>query len=500
MLHDSSRTVTCPACSGRLTLSDENLQQLAGKKLECPNCGKLLRLPEGWQAPELVTAEVVADKPSLELRSRQKQQNRSFLGLAISVLLGGLTAIAVYFLLFDPFEAPVRKRDQRKPADARVADRKPKRLRQDSFEQIIDPSMFPDDVALPKPEQQAVKPDKPAKPDPPKSDGQEKPSEKEPAVAPKPEPGEREKPETSPPETDVAIAKLPVPDVASQREQTEFIRDLFRDEYAGAKDAKSRRALAEKLIAVAAETHDNHVARFVLLREARDAAALVGGIEVSFKAVDSLCGKYAGINPFRTKAEVLAKAVGTAKDEAANTSIGERALKLLSEAVMTDSYGNIEQLKSLIFATARKTKNAAFLARARSRIADVRECEQLFQKAQAARDSLEENEDDPDANLAVGTYLCFAKNDWANGLPMLVRGNEPPLQSLAKNDLAKPSSPEAQLRLADAWWDFAESAEGLVSTQARLRASVWYQHALPKLSGLQKVKASKRIGETKSLR
>jgi len=167
---------------------------------------------------------------------------------------------------------------------------------------------------------------------------------------------------------------------------------------------------------------------------------------------------------------------------------------------MTDSYGNTEQLESLILATARKTKSQSFLARARSRIADVRECELLFQKAQAARDGLEENEDDPDANLAVGTYLCFAKNDWANGLPMLVRGSEPPLQSLAKNDLAKPGSPEAQLQLADAWWDLAESAEGLVSTQARLRASVWYQHALPKLSGLQKVKASKRIDETKSPR
>jgi hypothetical protein len=80
---------------------------------------------------------------------------------------------------------------------------------------------------------------------------------------------------------------------------------------------------------------------------------------------------------------------------------------------------------------------------------------------------------------------------------MLVRGGKPPLESLAKDDLARPRSPDAQLDLADAWWDLAKDSAGLVSRQAALRASFWYQKALPKLSGLHKVKASKRIAEIK---
>src|SRR5262245_60372676 len=64
---------------------------------------------------------------------------------------------------------------------------------------------------------------------------------------------------------------LPVPAAADQRGAERMIREAFRREYS-ARSAEQRAEFAARLLMQAEETRDDSVARYVLLREARDIA------------------------------------------------------------------------------------------------------------------------------------------------------------------------------------------------------------------------------------
>ena len=79
------------------------------------------------------------------------------------------------------------------------------------------------------------------------------------------------------------------------------------------------------------------------------------------------------------------------------------------------------------------------------------------------------NPADADANLALGRWHCFVKGNWEKGLPMLVKGKDADLSAAAKQDLAGPKDPKAQMDLGDAWWALSEKepAPGKAALQAR---------------------------------
>jgi hypothetical protein len=103
--------------------------------------------------------------------------------------------------------------------------------------------------------------------------------------------------------------------------------------------------------------------------------------------------------------------------------------------------------------------------------------------------------DDPEANGAVGRYRCFTQNDWDRGLPILRKGNDPVLQSLALGDMACGSDPQQQIEVADAWWDYAGTQPQEIRNTIREHAGEWYTQAIPKLSGFKRLKAEHRVAE-----
>ena len=104
--------------------------------------------------------------------------------------------------------------------------------------------------------------------------------------------------------------------------------------------------------------------------------------------------------------------------------------------------------------------------------------------------------DDPAANLALGTYLCFARGEWDDGLPRLARGSDAAIASASKQDLARPDDAAARAKAGDAWWDLGESRggpAGLVKDGARQRAAYWYRSALAGASGLERDSIRKKV-------
>ena len=118
-----------------------------------------------------------------------------------------------------------------------------------------------------------------------------------------------------------------------------------------------------------------------------------------------------------------------------------------------------------------------------------------YEKVKAATALLDKVPDDPEANLTVGSYLCFAKGRWQDGVPMLALGKDPAFKAVAIKELDGVQTAQAQLALADQWRDLAEVQPAAVKQRMRERALFWYRKSSFGLTGLMKSKAEMRIKE-----
>ena len=115
---------------------------------------------------------------------------------------------------------------------------------------------------------------------------------------------------------------------------------------------------------------------------------------------------------------------------------------------------------------------------------------------QQAVAALKTDPSNPAANLFVGRTYCFTRGDWQQGLSHLAKGSDSTLAALAQKDVKAPADPNAQVELADGWWDASEAREGKEQEALKLRAGHWYKTALPNLPvGLTKAKVEKRLAD-----
>ena len=114
-----------------------------------------------------------------------------------------------------------------------------------------------------------------------------------------------------------------------------------------------------------------------------------------------------------------------------------------------------------------------------------------------AEKTLKENLDDPEANLAVGKYLCLFKGDWKLGLPHLTKGSDPKWKTAARMETpTPPADSEGQARLADHWLELAKSASLSQRAQVFLHAWSRYEGACEAgAAGPLKTKIEKRVSD-----
>lgn len=324
---------------------------------------------------------------------------------------------------------------------------------------------------------------------PPESGPGEEPSE---SAFSKLEPASAMPPAADP----LATRKLPVPDAAALKSAEKLVKDVFLQESAKKKNMAEKLTLAKSCLERGLQTKDDAAAQFVLLRSAKDTAVEIGDGETALRAVDALTETFE-IDALQMKLDALLKCVKMARMPAHYRTILTLLLPVLDEALAKDDFNAARRLAELAVNVSRATKDAALMKTARERSADVRKAADAREAVQAAVKTLEETPNDPEANRIVGEYLCFCKGNWTEGLPKLAAGTGEPAKTLAANDLQGAASPEARVKLADAWWDFSASQHGVAVSRVQERAVHWYKLALPGLKGLSREVAVKRLTEFK---
>jgi WD40 repeat protein len=273
------------------------------------------------------------------------------------------------------------------------------------------------------------------------------------------------------------------------------VRTVLKDDYAR-KQPGEKKTLAQKLITLADGTTDDPAARYVMLRDARDLAAEVGDPQLAAQAIDALA-KWYEIDPAAAKLAALEKILSASSSTTTLKAVNELAAAGADAAFDADDYAGAARLAQAAATAARKGGlGPAAIEDADFRLAHLKKTRDAFDAAQPALERLKAAPDDPDANLVVGKFRCFVQGRWADGVKLLAKGSGAPLKQVAELELAAPPAGPADVKVADAWWDFAQAAPDVERRAAEARARYWYVRAVPGLMGLARAKVEGRLGFT----
>lgn len=311
-------------------------------------------------------------------------------------------------------------------------------------------------------------------------------SEEEPADKPEESPAPIQKP---------VDPRLPVPEKEAQKAALEIIKDLFKSEFA-ARKPDDRAALAKKLLTQGDETTGDPTSSYVLYDQSMALAAGTGDTETAITAADRLGKKYQ-VDALEVKSTSLATLSRTANQPDSLRALATVADQLTQESIDQDNYDAAKRFNALTLAAARKIKDPSLVSQTQDRLRDLKHLEAEYNQVETAFAKLKESSDDPDANLAVGKYLCFAKGDFDQGLNFLEKGSDPELKDLARREVhpAQPLDAKQLVELGNLWWARASREGGDAALSMRFHAGSHYQVALPELQGLTKAGVDAKLAE-----
>ena len=257
--------------------------------------------------------------------------------------------------------------------------------------------------------------------------------------------------------------------------------------------------LAKDLMELAEKSKAAPDEQFTLLRKAAELACHAGDGDLMLDAADAI-GAAFEVDAIVMKGKLLARLAEGANDAARVKSFVRAAEKILSQDLAEDRYEAAEAVIALAERIVQKPLGKSFRKEFRDRHLEIQRLEKQWAPVQEAQETLKSHPDDAEANLAVGRWYCVNKDDWEKGLPGLAKGGDSELCQTAQEDLKSPEGAEAQLKLADAWWDLAAKARGALQDALRLRAGYWYKQLLGEATGgLVRVKIQKRLDQIEEI-
>jgi len=319
----------------------------------------------------------------------------------------------------------------------------------------------------------------------------------------KPDPGKMVEPPTepNPPKTEPSKPAGPrdVPTEAEIAKARKLLEDLFGADIAAAKKQIDKIALAEKLLRESGTLKAQPHEFYAVLTQVRDLAIEGGSPELVNRAVLELAVNF----KITLAAERLAGLTKVAEKITVDTqqkTLATVALDAANDAATDDDYETAIALARIAHNAAQLTSETKLKQTVLARGKELVTVRTAYQAYQAGLEKLEQSPEDGDANLAVGRWLCFVKQEFSLGAPHLIKSSDVALVELVKREGAETLDADATLAIADGWWDLASQRETSPDRINYLRrARMWYEKAAGSAAGLAKVKVAKRLEELPKL-
>lgn len=283
------------------------------------------------------------------------------------------------------------------------------------------------------------------------------------------------------------------PAAKDQEDARKRVREIFKDDYAKKLPADVR-AFAQKLLKQGQENKGDIPLTFVLLREAREKAVDALDPSLALEAVEVAARTFA-ISAIEQKGEALDRIQRRTTALEALDALLSAYLAVVAEAVSADRYEEALKLFPGAEAVAARV-DPLWAVELKARKRDVDAVGREYKLVKKHVDALKVNADDVEANLAVGKFLCFVRNDFKAGIPLLAKGSDKTLQVLAEAELGQLSDAVSFADIGDRWYELAKGySGGKFEKRFHDRAFFWYDRAWPKMTGLARVEFEKRLTE-----
>jgi hypothetical protein len=285
-------------------------------------------------------------------------------------------------------------------------------------------------------------------------------------------------------------SRVPLPTPEARRQSLDRVREIFADEYAAAVAPAKKAECARRLMDQADSTVDP-ADRWTLLSEALRMATEGGDVAAALPLIERIPREF-DVERNASRLEALGRLASKA-NQANGETLGEAVLAVARDA---DKAGDDEvaaKAVTLAMTVARKTKAAGVLADATKLQQASKDRQKLTRELEPLMRKIEQNPADTEANFEAGRILCLKADRWEEGLELLSMGSDAVLVRLARSELKNSAEPEDLMRLADGWWDWAETQRNPWKLPAQSRAVAIYGRVINDLQGLDKARVEKRI-------
>ncbi len=303
-------------------------------------------------------------------------------------------------------------------------------------------------------------------------------------------------PQPQPAEPPVVEKKHPVPSEEARAEVVNQLEEVY--DFSKANTSNEKLKLSRELFEQAGKSSGNPAERFVLLHKSMELAGEAGNAIWMLSVVDEI-GRRFEIDVLNIQGKTLSKFADQTKKKDADrvASFVEASRSYIDRALSQERYDLALNIATLAYRICLKSGSRTLRKEMLDRRHEIQALHDEHKKFQEALAAVKKNPNDAEAHTLLGRLYCFARNDWRQGLPHLAKCNDADLATMAKREVdSPPGEPNAQIDLADAWWDLAQTRKDKEKEALMLHAGYWYRQAQPNVSGgLTKVKLDKRLAE-----
>ncbi|HEX3855872.1 MAG TPA: serine/threonine-protein kinase [Verrucomicrobiae bacterium] len=291
----------------------------------------------------------------------------------------------------------------------------------------------------------------------------------------------------------IISAKIPLPDAAQLAQSESKIKDACHAQLTGGTTAAKQQAAAELLNRSSAET--NPAMKLALLRVAAQLAIQAADFSRAMEICDKMNDRFQ-MDILPVKADLLSQAAIYARTTRNKADLADICVAVGFQAIAGDDYVSAKKIDALAKSNAKNSADTHLSGEANFLGDETARCADAFERVKPFAATLRENPNNPAASLAMGKFLCFAKNDWAAGLQLLARGDDEALKAIASKELNNElkTAPE-QIALGSSWWDLATDAPDDEKEFYQQRARHWYLKGIAGSSELDKNRLKPELTE-----
>jgi hypothetical protein len=288
-------------------------------------------------------------------------------------------------------------------------------------------------------------------------------------------------------------SKIPWPAAHDIAEQEAELKDTYAAQIAtGASPGRQQAAL--ELLNRSATTGDPAF-EAASLRVAGLLAARANDESLLLQICDRMEQRFQ-IDVFPEKAELLEQVNNHARTARNKSDLAEACLATGFAAIAADDYPSAMRLSELAKNSASGSGDSSLVQLADFLDQETARCSGAYDGVTNSYQLLRSKPTDPQANLAVGKFLCFIKEDWSGGLLLLARDGDAALSAVAKEEIGgKLKDPQEQLALGNSWWNLSSKTSEDDKVFYQRRARYWFLKCIANSKEPDKTRLRQELSE-----